>query len=393
MKISESNRSEIFRASRVYGRIVRAATGLSVIGALSLLGSGCSVETGALQEPDTGTETQALHENAWRNWSSREASTAINDEPTICSNTVGYVVGVRNSDQRYYLKRTSFSTNPNWKQFGTKTFSSPPSCSMQYAYPDTNPLFLLAGKGTDNRIYVIEGTLPTATDLVPPNPDWTGPWAQVSSSEFSGSSNGRPALGTNNSRVVLTYLNNNRIYARYRNLPYGSNSWSSVVTAPQFPAGVTVTGIPAITYVRGSTNRFTIMVRGTNAGATGLYWIYFTGTAFQGSWGQAFIPGTISSDPAMEYDTVYNALTLYYRSGNEVIQTSVAHPGELGSRPFWPIPNLASTTVLGAPRVVFGGGIEGNRAAVIRGHDSAIPTANKNRGHLLAEVFHAPSPW
>ena len=90
--------------------------------------------------------------------------------------------------------------------------------------------------------------------------------------------------------------------------------------------------MPAITFISGSINKLLVMVRGTSDGVAGLYWIFFNGTVFGGSaWNQAFTGGvTVSSDPALEYDRDNGAVTLYFRSGNDVLQISVTQPGEFG---------------------------------------------------------------
>ncbi len=390
---------EEVRSRAVLERFTRSKAALAATLALGVALAGCGgVVDGDAEDEDEdesaelGTRTQDLRSDAWRTWSSASADTAIDTDPSICSNQVGYFVTVRNSDQRFHVRRTVQQTNPAWKQFGTRQFASAPTCTMQQPYPGSGNKFLLAGKGTDNRVYVVEGLLPAAAPgAPPPNPDWTGSWTEVSSTQYSGN-NGRPALGSNGSRVVLAFLNGSRVNARNQTLPYSASSWSSPpAQSPVFPSGVTVSGIPAITYISGSTNKFVVMVRGLTSGGAGLFWIYFNGTSFDGDWTQAFIPSAVDSDPAMDWDTTYNALTVYFRSGNEIIQTSVTLPGGLGVWPFYPIPASSSTVILGAPRAVFGGGIEGIRSAVVRGYDSQTPQSN--RGLLLSEVFGIPSPW
>jgi hypothetical protein len=370
--------------------------------ALAALSASCSAIDG-LDDlgPSIGTHTEALPTGAWDNWHSEMAVGFHVGDPTLCSNHIGYFVTIHLGNRRYNVKRWGRNENPNWKEFGTREFGSPPSCAMEYPSNGNDTRFVLAGRAfSDNRIYAIEGIEPPQPpgDAYPPNPDWLGPWTQVSSDEFTGSTNGFPAVasdGTN--RVVLTYLNSNRVYARYRNLPYGTNGWTpasgtAAITAPVFPSGVTASGVPAITYMSGSTNKFVVMVRGVKSGASALYWIYFT-TSFQGSWAKVSPPFTASSAPALDYDTTYGALTAYFRSGNQVVQGSAPSPGQLGSFGFHPITNGTSTVITGTPRVSFNAGIEGNRAAIILGYDADVPPMQTSFAFLLTETGDEPSPW
>ena len=155
-----------------------------------------------------------------------------------------------------------------------------------------------------------------------------------------------------------------------------------------------MSGVPAITFMSGSQNKFIVMVRGTNAGVTGLYWILFNGTAFEGSsWNQAFTGGvTVSSDPALEFDRDNNALTLYFRSGPEVLQTSVTQPGEFGVKSYVPVENFSNEVLRGAPRAAWPAGIEGIRTVVIRGFNDFV-TSNQNRHIMSAETKGAPDPF
>jgi hypothetical protein len=351
-----------------------------------------------VDDSEVGTRTQAVHPNFWDPWSSRLADRDIAVDPAICSNVKGYFITVRgSSDNRYYVNSTGFSTNPDWKQFGTRSFNSSPTCTMQSPNPPASgPVdkrFVLAGKSSDNTIWAIEGILPESNEQVPPNPDWTGPWAQVSTTQMAGN-NGRPAVASSGTRVGLVYVDNNRLYARYRNLPYGSNSWqpASPIAAPAFPSGAVVSGIPAITWMDGSVDKFVVMVRGLNVDPA-VYWIYFSGSAFQGSWAQAALPPPINSDPAMEWDYVFNALTVYWRGDNHVLQASVQQPPQLVLVTAYPMPTPAGAVLSGAPRATFNGGIEGRRAAVIRGYYPAVPTADRPKSYLYAEVNGTPDPF
>lgn len=376
-------------ARALLARVARSGAAATVA-ALLTAGVGCSGADG-FEAAELETRSQDLPGEVWKPWfSSLIADTDVSSDPAICNpGNIAWFIATQNTDSRYYLKSAALSLNPAWKQFGSRQFNSAPTCASQKT---TDFKFVLAGRSTDGRIYAIEGVQPPLTSPMPSNPNWTGPWAQVSGTTYSGS-NGSPALGSNGSRVILAFKNGSRVSVHQQLLPYSSSGWNTTpINSPNFPAGVSVSGIPAVTYISGPTNRFVVMVRGTTSSGAGLYWIYFTGTAFQGSWAQAFIPSTVSSDPALEYDPDYGAMTLYFRSGDEVIQTSVQVPAQLGINSFDPIPNYVNADLRGAPRAATPAGIEGTHTVIIRGHEDSV-TTNPNRRIMWAETAGDPSPW
>lgn len=266
--------------------------------------------------------------------------------------------------------------------------------------PGKGPLFLIAGK-SENKIFVVEGEVqPVGPGGVTQNPNWTGPWTQVSSTTY-GAFQGYPALGSNGQRVVVTFLSNNKIYAHTRMLPYTS-SWGDRISGPTLPKGVTIPtepegyyAVPGITYLGGAHDKFLIMVRAQNrSGTKGLYYITFNGTSF-GSWqGPAFTsPHTVSSDPALEFDHDYDALSVYFRSNNEIKHTSVVNPGDIGARPIWAIDEPESPVMYGAPRVVWGGGTEGNRTLIVRGFLPNTPNNLKTKTILANAGVPGHPPW
>lgn len=377
-------------ARALCARMARSGAVLSAAAALLTASVGCSATDG-FEAGELETRSQDLDGSVWKPWfSSLIADTDVNSDPAICNpGNIAWFIATQNTDSRYYLKSAALSLNPSWKQFGSRQFNSAPTCASQKT---TDFKFVLAGRSTDGRMYAIEGVQPPLTSGTPSNPNWTGPWAEVSGTTYSGS-NGRPALGSNGSRVILAFKNGSRISVHQQALPYSSTGWNTTaINSPNFPSGVSVSGIPAVTYISGSTNRFVVMVRGTTSSGAGLYWIYFTGTAFQGSWTQAFIPYTVSSDPALEYASDYGAMTLYFRSGDEVIQTSAENPGGLGIYPFYPIPDYVNADLRGAPRAATPAGIEGTHTVIIRGYEDSV-TTNPNRRIMWAETAGNPSPW
>lgn len=396
MKRLENGERRAEREARGDSFLKRIAQLGGVVAMLVVAGGaavGCAAEADGTDGDFAAVDSlsQGMHSEYWRQWGGgNTADTQINSDPTICANKTGdSLIAVRNSDGKYYVKRRTIIGSTSWKKFGDKQFASSVSCTMQTPYPGTSNLFLLAGKGVDNRLYVLEGTLPPSQSSTPPPPEanWTGAWAEVSATTYA--TNALPALASNRNRIALVFVNGNRVRAHHQMLPYASNKWNATpVQSPTFPAGVTVSGVPAITYLGGTVNKFAVMVRGVAEGTAGLYWIYYNGTSFEGTWIKAFVPYRVDSDAAMEWDHHFNALTVYFRSGNSVLQTSVTNPGEIGAWAFWPIPHSTSnTTIHGAPRVVYGGGAaESNRVAVVRGFGPGTPFRLSERDILIAET-------
>lgn len=383
------------------GKLERLArSGAVFAGAVALVASalGCSGEGPQAAEMDT--VTQDLREGAWKPWfTGLFATTDLNSDPAICNvrNNLAYFLVAQTTASQYQIRSFGRTANPSWAAAGMRTFNSAPACTPERFPGTTDGRFLIAGRASqDGRIYVaqgLQGANPPGS-AVPPNPTFTIPFTQINTTGFTGS-NGHPALATNDSRVVLAFKNGSRVTVHQQSLPYSATNWSAAINSPSFPAGVTVSGVPAITFMSGTTNRFVVMVRGVNSsGVAGLYWIFFTGTSFVGtSWNQAFTGGvTVSSDPALEYDRDYGALTLYFRSGNDVLQTSVTQPGELGIRTYVPIPNFSNAVLRGAPRAAWPAGIEGIRTVIIRGFNDFV-TANRNRHIMSAETAGAPDPF
>lgn len=351
--------------------------------------AGCATGDGSeRQNPEIAALRQAVGTpgmaasgvDAWRSWGLQETDTPIDSDPALCSNLgAGFFVVTRNADLRYYVRMTFVVTNPEWKQFGLRQFVSSPSCVFQqpfFSLSDlpSDQLFLMAGKSTDGRIYTIEGTLVGGGTEFPLNPDWTGPWVQVSPTQYS-PTNGHPALGSDRNRVVVTFLNDNRIHAHAQTLPYtsGPAGWGPRIDGPTLPSGVTANGVPAIVYVGGATNRFVVMVRGVSGGVPGLYWIYFDGTAFLGNWSRLSIPEVVDSDPSLEWDGHNDTITVYFKTvDNRITQTSAHRVEDLGVYPLHLVDELEDNfVILGAPRAVFGASIEPNglRGVVARGYD------------------------
>jgi len=379
--------------SRTTLRRLGTLAGLACAGALAF---GC-----AFDGADLAAKGQAIGVPGstldWRSWYAFPTATNIDSDPALCGNAgTAWFFAVRNSDQRYYVQSHHYIGNPEWKQFGARQFNSAPSCVFQQPFWDTttspsDKLFLMAGKSIDNRIYVIQGEF--TGEFVPgdsfamENPDWTGPWAQLSATTYSGT-NGLPALGSSRERVVVTFLDGGRLYAHAQTLPYTNSAaaWGGRIQGPLLPSGVTASGVPAIIYMDGATESFVVMIRGTAGTTAGLYWVYFDGSQFVGPWHQTPTTNPVDSDPSLEWDGNHDTVTVYFRTGNAVTQTSAHLAEDLGVYAYKELDELGEDQViLGAPRAVFGASIEasGARGVAVRGYDWQASEPN-----LSAWVLH-----
>jgi len=364
--------------------------------------SGCSAATGS--EEELATHTQNLDTSWWRGWGEGSATpTAIDTNPAACANKYGFAhTFVRDSNMNFRGKTIAgfdgMLTGAWSGAIGNLQFWSSPTCTSLYpVYTSgaaSNSTVLLAGKAFDNRIYVQLLTGDTQADF--PNDLATPPaqtsWGQLSSTQFTGGSNGFPAVAANGSRMVLVTRNNNSIIAFNRALPFSPFSpWSGAQNAPGLP--FSATGVPAITYVGASTNAFVVVVKSTTAKQ--IYWIKYNGTAWVGGWTQASLPHTLTSDPAIEWSTnptatpPYAALGLYFRDEtNQVVQTSVQSPSGFGSGAYSYIPSGSSTgpaTVLGSPAATFGALESGLRLVFVRGYMPETTPGLRNSTVLIAE--------
>lgn len=380
----------------ISARLARSGAVLGAAAALLVGAPGCSGVEG-YEDPVLDTVSDDLREGAWKPWfTGLFATTDLNSDVALCNvrNNLAYFLVAQTTASQYQIRSFGRIANPVWATASTRTFNSAPTCTPERFPGTTDGRFLIAGRASlDGRIYVaqgLQGPNPAGSGT-PPNPTFTIPFTQINATAFTGT-NGHPALATSNSRVALVFKNGNRVTAHRQTLPYSATNWGGAINSPLLPAGVTAAGVPAIVFASGALNKFVVTIRGTNAGVDGLYWIFFNGNTFEGTWTQAFTPVTVSSDPALEYDRDFSALTLYFRSGNNVLQTSVTQPGEFGIRTYVPIPNLANASLRGAPRAAWPAGIEGIRTVAIRGFDNNV-SANRNRHIMSSETIGVQDPF
>jgi hypothetical protein len=395
---------------RLSGRAGGAALAL----ALSAPATGCSPRANG-DVSETATLSEGLGSDDWRNWSTLfTAGFDYYEDPGVCSNVraSSTVAVLRDSDRKYWLRNVVQYQNSDWALFDGREFVSPPACAMlsTFPYSSTNPNHMLvSGKGTDNRIYVLVGTIPIPNWLNPSppaqtfnNPPIPSPWNRLSSTTYP-SGEGHPAVASSGTRSVVVFRARSnlqqRIHVHNRANPFGA--WSARLTAPGLPSGVIPVGTPTITFIANASNdlydnKFVIMSR-TQTG--GLVWALYDGqNTFTdltpgpdtNYWGEAFVPFSLVSDPAVEWDPEQNFLTVYYMTltgtpdgGPRILNTTVPDPGSIGAYPSWFIDpsHVENPTFLGSPKVTMGGGRESaRRMPVIRGY------TNTNQGEELNQV-------
>jgi hypothetical protein len=201
--------------------------------------------------------------------------------------------------------------------------------------------FILLAKGatapdgsSDKRLYWSRGNWTYAPQTSPPPAAQTS-WAAIDNSNTQYSTNGNPAVGTNNGQLVVVYLKDNgQLAAHY----WTGNGFSARLDHPNLPSGWTGVGTPTIAFAESWAGKFIIFVRVKNSlNQYKLYETFFQDTHFTGAAGgptgvyqSVTLPAgakAIQSDPAYEFDNVnsFQAGTLYYRNGTTLYQVSASN--------------------------------------------------------------------
>jgi hypothetical protein len=332
---------------------------------------GCSFEGAAVEDgADAASRADALRIKApnLQDWRGGERPVVTGFTPThdpaACSGQDSSIaVFMRDSNGRY---RASHIMRPEatatWHTWGanigaTKTFTTRPACVMRETSGSGGQGVVLVGKAADNQLYSATGRVPG-----PINGVAQAPLAETQWEAIGNTTNvlGGAALASSNTRIALAFnTSDNKLHVRTRSLPYSANVWQQKITAPALPAGATLEGAPAITYLYSGLNRFQIVARMMVGSVYKLYTIYFSGTSFVSatggspSWTLVELNSTTSvdSDPSLEYTTQLGAATLYFRSSNRLMQTS----GLGNTIPLGSIEELAIDNA-GSPSFSYGSG-------------------------------------
>jgi hypothetical protein len=346
---------------------------LSGTAALVLAG-GCG-STGAGDLPAVGTSSEALrcYDDAtgnpssdgncpWRDWSqvapNNQPSQDISQElaPALCaSSNAGFLaISVDTGGHYRTLQFNEINNAGAWGSYGQKTFVTKPTCGLRENVTvsgQTRTGFVVAGKASDGRIYASAGTM--ANVGVPQqNPTANDVFTAIGNDVYSTGGNpalagGNPAVGTGTAVALVAMGTDLRtIYGYSRLLPYPSHGWSARVHGPALPSGWTAVGAPAIVELPIT---FAIVVHAHNATLhkEAFYYTYFSTNSSPPAFSNAIgSPGatwtqlplalqagqTISDDPALTTDDTYG-MTLWFRSGSQILQTASGSLPSLGTNP------------------------------------------------------------
>lgn len=289
--------------------------------------------------------------------------------PALCVKD-GYplVVFSAGSDSRYRTLLTHYVPSQSWGFYGNKQFSSKPTCAMRENGADGQGGFVVAGKGTDNKIYASPGLIPAIADPQPSPQPVVGPpgyFTAVSNTTYT--TGGSPALASGSSKMVMVFMGDDRrIYAHVRGLPYLSNSWSSRISGPQLPAGWTPIGAPAIAR---AAITFQIVVHARNGQQDRLFEVHFYDghNHFSNGIGSptsnfVMLPnmGRIDDDPALTIHDVHGP-TVYFRrynpnTGFATIMQTTGVP--LGSNPVFAVKPNDNVNYASGPAAIANWAIE-----------------------------------
>lgn len=341
----------------------RARLGL---GAMLLL-AGCG---GEMDEIDTATITQDLRcadgngnpindaNCPWKYWAPLSPSNDITHtmSPATCAKTTALTISV-DTLGRYRTLQWHSVLASGWGNYGTKSFASNPTCALREDSAPGQAGFVLAGKGTDGKLYTSPGTMaPAGIPQSNPTPD--AAWAAIDNTVYS--TGGLPALASvpNRDTLVLTFMgtDNRTIYAHTHSLPYTDpgTSWDDRITGPQLPSGWSVLGAPAVAALPMTVQ---IVVYAVSGSQERLFTTHFDGQGFSGgvpgssaSWQMLASVGNIDSAPSLTYSSQHGA-TVYFRRNNQIMQTS-GYP--LGSNPVHAVKPNEGLSFAGAPAGNYG---------------------------------------
>jgi hypothetical protein len=313
--------------------------------------------SGALRCYDSNGNPSNDPDCPWRYWSRLQPLNPNSDithtrAPAHCGTPAGFLTVTVDTSSRYRtLQWSALSKAPNWATYGTRTFASKPACALRETAAPGQPGIVLAGKGTDNRIYASPGTMAPLND---PQANPVGAsFAAVSNTTYS--TGGNPGMASDGFAVALVFMgtDNRTIHAHLRQLPYTQNGWSMRITGPALPSGWTAVGSPSVAMAFWV---FRILVHARNGSQDRLFEIhlvnsgnqsYFsTETGEPGQWRQLPVTGVIHDDPALLYSTNWGH-QVYFRSGAQILQTTGSYP--LGDIPPLPVMPSAGVQFASAP--------------------------------------------
>jgi hypothetical protein len=279
----------------------------------------------------------------------------------------------------------SFQTPASWGTYSTAaypaiSFLSKPTCTLRELHASHEDGIVVAGKGTNNRIYTSAGRA-GSNGLPPANPVPLQAWTTLNNTVYN--TGGEPALASNTHAVVLVYMGNSlrTIGAYRRNIPYLSNSWALITNpaGPTLPLNWAVVGAPTVTKAA-APNLFSIVVLAYNS-ATTTYRLFRTHLYAAGASGANHFsdatgspnptwtemaslmpsqaPNLPDSEPALTFHPQHG-YTIYFRRGTQIMQTSHLELPKLGQNPLLAVEPAAGIAYDGAPAAWVNPGYEVN---------------------------------
>ena len=342
-----------------------------------LLCTACSAELGpAYDDSEEGTRARSSaltdgNGDPYRTWvlvTDRDGvGAAAVDDPGVCFSASGFVTFQRDSSDKFKSVTWDSSGVPTagvvnaraslWTNWGgTRTFNSKPACANLDPVDSTaNKTFkiVLTGRGKeDNKFYASSAQANQHPDgSAPDAPVILTTWSKLSDTLFASG----PGVSVSSTKIVVVGVGTDgRVYAHYRAMPYASGGWTAV-RAPALPSGWTANGSPTVAYTLAGVNKFTVLVRASRpAFSTRFFRATFSGTAWDSSptWTEEAFLSTVAGDPALEFSTDVNSLTLFTFEGSRAGAYAVQATGM--TAPFGPFRSIRSnelTDVFGGPAV------------------------------------------
>jgi hypothetical protein len=190
--------------------------------------------------------------------------------------------------------------------------------------------FVLAGKGTDGKIYASAGlaALPSFPQALPSS----AAFVAVSNTVYNTSPTnvaGQPAMATGgftSPMIGLVFMggtDNKTLYAHTRPLPYNASgsTWSSRFTGPTLPSGWTAMGVPTIVAYPVT---FYIAVHARNGSSDRLFFTHFYADPNNGHFSNGI------GSPAVEWELPPGGPTALPNLGSMEVSPSLAYSHEHG---------------------------------------------------------------
>jgi hypothetical protein len=329
--------------------------------------------------------------------------------PGICGNTSnGFILLSVNNQGKYIDFQFNANTKgPKWDLWDSGvTFKSKPSCALVDQAGNskfTQPNFVAVGLGTDGHLhsaggeYAVNG-YPQANPSPINKIDTTRPVDEVidASTTYPAGPGIASVLFTATSGITLVVAvdSNNVVWAYTKIAPFFYSKWSAPQRCGVLPTGWTAYGAPSLDNRApnfGTNFDIVFHLQNTSTHQDAL-WAGSILTTVNGqvdSFQLAQVKGTltgvtVNDAPALVWDPDINVETVFFRSGNQMLQTS-GNPIDLGDYPVVsaepPAPNWPTSfnPTPNSPAVAWGSYDIGYYVIIARGSDGHLYEAESDR--------------